>query len=279
MDAMGNIVVGVDGSDGAAEALRWAIGEAALHGWTVTALANVSPPDDKDLDGAAAELHTHVVAAIGAEAAANVQERVRGGSAAFALVDTAHDADLLVVGARGLGGFKRLLLGSVSTQCLHYSTVPVAVTRSGHTAPGSRGRVVVGVDGSKTAERALRWAIDEAAVREAELEVVHGWQIQNIGMYPYPMGLDMTDYQAAADALVDEVLAAVEPDAARVKLTRTVRGGGAIPALLDASEQADLVIVGSRGMGGFKGMLLGSVAQAVAQHASCPVIVVPHERD
>ncbi len=277
MDAMGSIVVGVDGSDGAAEALRWAIGEAALHGWSVTALANVGPHDDGDLDAAAIELHGHVVAAVGEEAAAGVDERVRGGSAAFALVDTAHDADLLVVGARGLGGFKRLLLGSVSQQCLHYSTVPVAVTRAGHSADGSRGRVVVGVDGSPTAERALRWAMAEAAVRDAELEVVHGWQIQNIGMYPYPMGLDMTDYQAAAEAVVDDVLGRV--DTSEAKLTRTVRAGGPITALLDASEQADLVVVGSRGMGGFKGMLLGSVAQAVAQHSSCPVVVVPPERD
>lgn len=276
---MGTIVVGVDGSDGAAEALRWAVGEASLHEWTVTALANVGPPEDKDLDAAAQILHGHVVAALGEEAAAMVEERVRGGSPAFALVDSSHDAELLVVGARGLGGFKRLLLGSVSQQCLHYSTVPVAVTRAGHATQHDRGKVVVGVDGSATAERALRWALREAAVRETELEVVHGWQIQNIGMYPYPMGLDMTDYQAAAEAVVDEMLSRVEVDASTVKLIRTVRGGGAIPALLDASEEADLVVVGSRGMGGFKGMLLGSVAQAVAQHASCPVIVVPAERD
>jgi len=171
---MGEIVVGVDESEGSAQALRWAVSEAELHGWTVTAAmawgfvdqhhaiaGEHFDPGYREKDALAA-LDSLVTKAIG-DRAATVQQRVVCDLPAQALLDASADADLLVVGARGLGGFKGLLLGSVSQHCLHHTTVPIAIVRGA--APRSGGRVVVAVDGSATAQQALEWAVDEARLR------------------------------------------------------------------------------------------------------------------
>jgi len=134
-------------------------------------------------------------------------------------------------------------------------------------------RIVVGVDGSEPSRRALRWAAEEARRREAILEIVHAWHPPYSGGYPYQtsaMALFERDAKSTLDGvLADPVLRgvpAVEPILVQE---------GAARAVLAAAKGADLLVVGSRGRGGFAGLLLGSVSQQVAQHAHCPVAIIP----
>jgi nucleotide-binding universal stress UspA family protein len=279
------IVVGVDESAGAAGALRWAAREGRIRSLPVTAVmtwgyldqhhAVPGTPFDSSYSEADAlgALNTIVDAVLDGPEAANVARQVVLGLAAPALLETGRGADLLVVGARGLGGFKELLLGSVSQHVLHHAEVPVAVVRGELRTPGGpSGRIVVGVDGSATARRALAWALDEARLRTAPIEVVHAWQMPPTAT-PYAVSGTLLE-EAAHD-----VLAACLADADQRDLVEpvvaTVRGGGAAWAILDAAADADLVVIGSRGRGGFVGRLLGSVSNQVTHHAPCPVVVIP----
>jgi nucleotide-binding universal stress UspA family protein len=136
-------------------------------------------------------------------------------------------------------------------------------------------RIVVGVDGSPASKRALRWAVDEARRGEANLDVVHAWQLPNAGRYPYVAAyVDYGPLEQDARRVLDRALAGenltglswVEPILVQDAPAR---------ALLDTAKGADLLVVGSRGRGGFAGLLLGSVSHQVAAHAPCPVVVVP----
>ena len=140
------------------------------------------------------------------------------------------------------------------------------------------GKIVVGVDASEHAVRAVRWALEEARLRQAELEVVHAVHQPDIAAMPAV--LPMPTHEQLEDAghqLIDELLA--EVDAAGVTVTRDVRSGGAAGVLCRRAEDAELVVVGARGLGGFRGLLLGSVTQQVVAHSPTPVVVVvPEER-
>jgi nucleotide-binding universal stress UspA family protein len=136
-------------------------------------------------------------------------------------------------------------------------------------------RVVVGIDGSDSAKVALRWALFQAAVLHAEVEAVAAWSS------PTAFAVDgwpviPTDWQPGevAAAMLAEVVAEVAGDHPAIAVHQSVREGGAARVLLAASAGARLLVVGSRGRGGFTGLLLGSVSSACAQHASCPVLVV-----
>lgn len=283
---VGGVVVGVDGSEGAAAALRWAYHEARLRRLELTALMAWSYLDqhhpghdftpDYDQDQAAAALDAAVDATLGPDAG-SVHRNAVCDLPARALIDTSATADLLVVGARGLGGFKGLLLGSISQQCLHHAGCPVAVIRHAAAArPVPTNRIVVGIDGSPTSRDALRWAVEEAHLRRAALVVVHAWHMPYTGVYPYVGdAYDTAVFQRAADETVDQALGDTDvPD--DVSVTRKVVNEPPAKAILDAASDADLVVVGARGLGGFAGMLLGSVSHHVANHATCPVVVTRH---
>jgi nucleotide-binding universal stress UspA family protein len=137
-------------------------------------------------------------------------------------------------------------------------------------------RIVVGTDGSAASMSAVAWAAGEAAVHGASLEVVHTWSIPAIGdpvsMMPIQLPLDVMEREA--QTVCDAGVAAARA-AGAVSVSGTVHRGSAAEHLVAASKSADLVVVGSRGRGGFVGLLLGSVAQQVASHTACPVVVVP----
>ncbi|HEX6425621.1 MAG TPA: universal stress protein [Acidimicrobiales bacterium] len=289
---MTEIVVGVDGSEHSAAALRWAAREAELHGGTLTAvlvwdLFNQRHPDgtkrfDPEYDDAHADaaLLAAIESALGPEAAASVARRPVCDVPAQGLIEAAKGADLLVVGARGLGGFRGLLLGSVSQQCLHHAPGPIAIVHPPREdgPEGGAERVVVGVDGSDTSRAALRWALTEAALRHATLEAVHAWEVPVVygpvvGAFPYDTRAVETGARELLDELVDQALATV--DAPGVTVERTAAPGGAAARVLDAAEHASLVVIGRRGLGGFGRLLLGSVSEHVARHAPCPVVVLP----
>lgn len=135
----------------------------------------------------------------------------------------------------------------------------------------ARKRFVVGVDGSAASLEALRWAVDEAAAHGAELEVVAAWQLPATAWsVPLPEDELREAFQQTADKAIAEA-AAQNPD---VPTTLRVAHGGAAEVLLEAAKGADLLVVGSRGHGGFTGALLGSVGQHVVQHAPCPVVII-----
>jgi nucleotide-binding universal stress UspA family protein len=179
---------------------------------------------------------------------------------------------MLVVGARGLGGFSGLLLGSVSQRCLHGAIVPTVIVRAG-AAREPTGTVVVGIDGSPHADAALRWALDEARRRSAALTVVHTYPAPLTGGPLSAMQADSPALGEAAARLTTTAIAAA--GASGVETTALVVCGSAAGALVEAGDRADLVVVGSRGRGAVSRLLLGSVATQVVQHARGPVVVVP----
>jgi nucleotide-binding universal stress UspA family protein len=193
------------------------------------------------------------------------------------LLEASVGADLLVVGARGYGEFTGALLGSVSQQCVHHTTVPIAIIRnSDELDAASRTKIVVGVDGSKESARALDWALDEARFRAAPITVVHAWQPAMLGAIEYAAPvLDYRSLEAAAQLRVDHALAAANTDRLAAPVDTLVVGSSAAEAIIDAGRDAAMIVVGSRGRGGFASLLLGSVGSRVVHHAECPVVVIP----
>lgn len=281
---MTKIVVGVDGSDGSAHALRWAVAEGQSRGWDVVAVMAWGYLDQKSAHGKAEfdpsyseanameALDAAVSGAVGADAAAGVQRKTVVDLAHAAILNEAAEGDLVVVGARGLGGFKGLLLGSVSQKVLHDAKGPVAVIRPGSSEDGP---IVVGVDGSDTSARALAWALDEGRARGKEVVAVHGWTAPFVGGYPLGgAAFDHTLFEDAARDVLDAQLAEANKEGVTVTAKLVYGTGGGV--LLDAAEGASLVVVGNRGFTGIKGWLLGSVSNQVVQHAPGNVVVVPH---
>jgi nucleotide-binding universal stress UspA family protein len=138
-------------------------------------------------------------------------------------------------------------------------------------------RLVVGVDGSDHAKRALRWALDEARRRNVRLEVIHAWSVpyRFVGLertLAIPMDAERDRARSELDATIQAV---VTDPADRARVDPTLVAGSAAVALVDASKTAGLVVVGARGVGGFLGLLLGSTANQVVVHAACPVVVIP----
>ncbi len=141
------------------------------------------------------------------------------------------------------------------------------------------GVIVVGVDQSAGANAALRFAVEEARLRQATLRVVHAWQFGYIGAtglegWLPAVGGELGDFRRGAKAALDQTLKEVVADTEGLTLERRVEQGPAAAVLVEESQDADLLVVGSRGHGGFAQLLLGSVSQQCAQHAFCPVVVV-----
>jgi nucleotide-binding universal stress UspA family protein len=139
-------------------------------------------------------------------------------------------------------------------------------------------KIIVGVDASEHATRAVAWAVEEARLRGADLEIVHAVHQPDIAAMPAVLPMPTHEQlEQAGNQLVDELLAKV--DTSGVTVTRDVRSGGAAGVICNRAADADLVVVGARGLGGFRGLLLGSVTQQVVAHSPKPVVVVvPEDR-
>ncbi len=278
------IVVGVDESAGAAAALRWAVAESELDGAGVTALLAWDWLDQHRLagndfdpkyneDAARQALAQCVTAALGTDLAARVETRVVCDLAAPALLDASEGSDLMVVGARGTGGFAGLLLGSVAQHCLHHASIPIAIIRPDSAAQPAAARIVVAVDGSATSQRALKWAIDEARLRSAQLDVVNAWQMPWVGYTPYGRLVFMSDdYEKESRRILDDAVAVASGD---LQVNPVALRGAPVEGILDAATGASLLVVGSRGHASFRRALFGSVATQLSHHAPCPLVVVP----
>lgn len=141
--------------------------------------------------------------------------------------------------------------------------------------------IVVGIDGSEGSKAALAWAIEEARLRQAPLTALTAWSIPPIAVaYGLASSIDeefLESVRTAASGLLDDVLAGFDQEVEGIDLHTVVAEGRAVEVLVEASGDAELLVVGSRGLGGFKELLLGSVSHQCAQHARCPVVIVRQE--
>jgi nucleotide-binding universal stress UspA family protein len=277
---MGEIIVGVDGSDGSRAALRWAARTAAATGAGIRAVgawqyparaaipagsAKLAQPEEMD-EQTCDDVRAVVRDELG-DGAEQVEVEAGRGPAASALLGAAGraGADMLVLGARGLGGFSGLLLGSVSQECVEHSSCPVVVLR-GEPGP-SDGPIVIGLDGSEGSARALAWTIDLADASGSGIVAVHAAGI----------GANNATMEAARQSLEQWCAPIVHRG---VTCEIRVEAGDARTALEDAAEATDasLLVVGTRGLGAIRGLLLGSVAGYIVRYATRPVAVVPLDR-
>lgn len=141
------------------------------------------------------------------------------------------------------------------------------------------GPVVVGVDGSEGSKIALRWAVEEARVRGARLRAVMAWSYLDQPAGEFDPGFGKDKVVARLREVVDEVVGELGPEAEGVEIDQVAVCDLPARALLDAADGAAMLVVGSRGMGGFKGLLLGSVSQQLTHHAQCPVTIVRSPAD
>lgn len=289
-----HVVVGIDGSDGALCAVEWAAHEAHRRRLGLRLVSCYSVPFygepgmlgtyaiESQVEAIKQEhegfIHAAVERALAAEPKLSIDSIVTLGSPSVTLPHSVERGGVLVVGSTGRTGRLTDVIGSVATAVSHHTGAPVVVVPAQHSGKGnSMKKIVVGTDGSEAALEALQWAYEEAKMAKAELVVVHGWE------YPYPdastTGSGMRermerDALAHLDESVGAILSKAKSDGIPVR-TKLVEGVPA-RALVEESADADLVVVGSRGRGGFASMLLGSVSRAVVQHASCPVAVIRH---
>ncbi|WP_346534852.1 universal stress protein [Micromonospora sp. DPT] len=205
--------------------------------------------------------------------------QVAGGPGA-SLIEESRRAELVVVGSRGLGGFAGLLLGSVGAQVAAHAHCPVLVVRPDEQPIPVDGPVVAGVDGSESAGLAAGYAADEAARRDVPLVLVHVGPPDGDRPVPEEVEESQAAYQAEAVRLLAKASAAVRADHPDLVVREhPVRAAGAAQGLIEASGAASMLAIGTRGRGGFTGLLLGSVSQTVVQHAHCPVLVAhPYDR-
>ena len=280
-DATAPIVVGVDGSDSALMAVRWAAGAAVREkrdlrmisaagivpgAYAPTAMMT-SPAVVEAMHAGAAraiEAATQVAADVAPDL--DVAGKVVSGSATLALRHASVWAHMIVLGRRGLGGVRGLLVGSVSNDTTSHAECPVVVV--GGPAP-TTGPVVVGVDGER------------ANFRPGLLRLL-GTSL--LGVYAYGgssgaafYGADqkiLRQFEDDAEELLGEQLAGYPEDFPDVKVERRVGIASPAEEIVDAAQSAQLVVVGTRGRGGFRGLLLGSTSRAVREVAPCPVMVV-----
>ena len=133
-------------------------------------------------------------------------------------------------------------------------------------------KIIVGVDGSPSSNAALEWAAQEAELRGSTLELIHAWNYPNLGYGGYVAVLE--DFEKDAAALLDEVVASVRKNYPSLKLVSSLIQGPTAQTIMDRAKEADMVVVGSRGRGGFSGLLLGSVGQQLVHHCPAPVVII-----
>lgn len=282
------VVVGWDGSDAARPALEWAAREAeARRAELVILMAQemtVSAPEmgwGFGVDALLRESTERLLTDAQAEAE-RAHPRVKvatqgvAGSPAAALIEASKHAQMVVAGTRGAGGFPGLLLGGVAGALASHAHCPAVLVPGGYTSPAEPGPVVVGVDGSPQSARAAAFAFAEADGRGVPVVAIHAWTLAFYGgVVPTDEGSEAyRQMRQEQDAVMDGSLARGVEAHPAVQVDRRFVRSTSVKALADASEGASMVVVGSRGRGGFSGMLLGSTSRQLLQSTRCPVAVV-----
>jgi len=282
------IVVGVDESAAAKVAVRWATRDAELHKIPLTLVHAISPevatwPNVQLPPGLARwqrdrgrrlvdDAFKVVEEASQRGGPAEIRTEILSSPAIPALVNLSKDAEMMVAGDQGSGRWPGRLLGSVSSRLLRYAHCPVAIIHDQDpTVPDpDQAPVLVGVDGSPASELAIAIAFDEASRRNVGLVALHAWSDTDVSDWP---GIDWPATQPMAEEILAERLAGWQDQYPDVEVNRVVVRDKPARQLVQRSEDAQLVVVGNRGRGGFAEMLVGSVGESVAQMARVPVIV------
>ena len=283
------VVVGVDGSPGARAALVWAMADAARRGARVevvsafpveTYWADPVLIDERRIEAVRADTEGRVRALVdevrseagGGDIAVDVT--VVAGPPAHELLTAADGAGLLVVGSRGRGSVASTVLGSVALHAVTHARCPVVVVHPRAEASASP-RVVVGVDGSDASREALARAVAEAGRLDADVTAVAAYTLRSYWSGAYQAAVPPVErLREAVRSQAEDMVAAVGATTVDILPVE----GPAGDALVRAAEGAELLVVGSRGRGAVRGMLLGSVALHCVIHAPCPVMVVPSGR-
>ena len=282
------ILAAVDGSASSYQAAAWAAVEAALHRRRLHILTSVAIPTGFGPGALLTEDDTESLRRSGerivAEATSVTRTAAPGADLAITtevtfelipatLIERSTHARMLVVGSRGVGAFQRGLLGSVSTAVTHHAHCPVAVIHgmSAIDAVSAMQPVLVGVEGSANSVPAVEIAFEEASRRKVDLIALHAWS-DTSGIDLPVAGWDAS--HDVAEALLSESLAGFGERYPDVAVHRITVADRPVRALLDQSGNAQLVVVGSHGRGGFSSMLLGSTSNSLLHSLEVPMIVV-----
>ncbi|MEV6099927.1 universal stress protein [Nocardia sp. NPDC051981] len=282
------IVVGVDGSAVSYQAVAWGALDAARHGAPLHIVTSICAPtglpptavldapaiaslelDGERVVGEATRIASETLPGEGVEMSSEVTEE----PIISRLMDLSRDARMVVLGSRGLGALRRGLLGSVAMAVTHHAHCPVAVIHTTAAADpvSARQPVLVGVDGTPNSVAALELAFEEASLRKTGLTALHAWSDVS-GPYLPMSGWETIEEQERA-TFGEEMAGYAEryPD---VAVRRILVKDRPVRSMLDESEHAQLVVVGSHGRGGFAGMLLGSTSNALLHSVDCPIVIV-----
>ncbi|GGO54701.1 universal stress protein [Streptomyces daqingensis] len=294
----GPVTVGVDGSPSSIKAVEQGAEEARLRGATLRLLhaythPYVLPPAPLSATALPFGPAGEALREMGERYVTEAEERARAaapqidvstevvqGEVLSVLVDASETSSLMVVGRRGLGGFASLLLGSAGLHLSAHAHCPVMALRG---TPKPSGDIVLGVDGSPAAQLATEFAFHEASLRGARLAATHVFSEWSVPLSPpedesMPYARRPGSLREDEERLLSEALAGRPEKYPDVTVEHRCVRGATREKLIEASDSAQLLVVGARGRGGFSGLLLGSVSQAALHHARCPVVVARHSR-
>ncbi len=285
------IVAAVDGSAVSYHAAAWAGAEAVLQGKPLYLVNSVNLPvgwgpgamlADGDMDwmrkdGERILGEAERIVRVAVPEPLEIMKEVTFDPIIPDLVEKSRRVPMVVVGSRGLGAMRRGLLGSVSTAVTRHAHCPVAVVHGWSTNdPVSAAKpILVGVDGSDSCVPAIDLAFAEASRRKVGLTALHAWSDVGLGMEVPMVGWD-DSVRRSEDAAFAERLAGYAEQYPDVTVRRILVQDRPVRALIDESDNAQLVVVGSRGRGGFTGMLLGSTSNGVLHSVECPMVIVRH---
>ena len=290
------VVVAVDGSAASHNAVRWAANTANKRGIPLRLASSYTMPQFLYAEGMVPpqelfdDLQSETMEkidearAIAHEVAPELKigHTIAEGSPIDMLLDMSRDVTMIVMGSRGLGGLSGMVMGSVSAAVVSHASCPVVVVREDNTVDESTkyGPVVVGVDGSDVSQKATEIAFAEAYARGAELVAVHTWMDMQVQASLAGLSAAQQQWEEVEQEQIDMLTERLQPMAdahPEVQVRKVITRDRPVRALVENSEGAQLLVVGSHGRGGFKGMLLGSTSRALLQSAPCPMMVVRPE--
>ena len=290
------VVVAVDGSPASRNAVRWAANTANKRGIPLRLASSYTMPQFLYAEGMVPpqelfdDLQSETMEkidearAVAHEVAPDIKigHTIVEGSPIDMLLDMAHDVTMIVMGSRGLGGLSGMVMGSVSAAVVSHASCPVVVVREDNQLDEASkyGPVVIGVDGSDVSAKATEIAFAEADARGAELVAVHTWMDMQVQASLAGLSAAQQQWEVVEREQIDmltERLAPMTEKYPNVEVRKVITRDRPVRALVENSEGAQLLVVGSHGRGGFKGMLLGSTSRALLQSAPCPMMVVRPE--
>lgn len=288
-----SIVVAVDGSEASDSAVLWAANAAVKRGQPLKLVTAYTMPQFMYADGMVPpqELYDELEGEANDKidrarrmveefnSSLDISHEVREESPIDFLLSLSEEAGMLVMGSRGLGGLSGLVMGSVSAAVVSHADCPVVVVRRDNEVSEDTkyGPIVVGVDGSAVSRKALEIAFQEASARKAPLHAVHAWS--DAQFHSSYAGLVEAQNQMEKliedhEQLLTDELAPFVEKFPEVDVKEIIERERPVHTLKDAAEGAQLLVLGSHGRGGFRGMLLGSTSRALLQYAPCPMMVV-----